>query len=35
MDDYRVDDYALELLNMNHIDTVKLAIEDKDNQLIL
>ena len=35
MDDYRVDDYAVELLNMNQIETVKLTIRDEENQLIL
>ena len=35
LDDYRVDDYALELLHMNHIETIKLSLSDKDNQLVL
>ena len=35
LDDYRVDDYALELLHMNHIETIKLNLSDKENQLVL
>ena len=35
LDDYRVDDYALELLHMNHIETIKLNLSDNENQLVL
>ncbi len=35
LNDYRVDDYAQELLNMNHIETVKLTISATDHNVDL